>query len=518
MAKQTAKNSGKKSKRPPTAMKATMVKMPKEPLSPPKHGLAPTFNFQYAPAPEATDFIKIEARQKLFIDGKFVAPKSGKYFPTINPANATQIAEIADAGAADVELAVASARRAYDKTWSKISGAERGKYLFRIARIMQERSRELAVVETLDGGKPIKESRDIDIPLAAAHFFYYAGWADKLDYAFPGKQVSSIGVAGQVIPWNFPLMMAAWKIAPALAAGNTVVLKPAETTSLTALILAQICQEAGLPDGVVNIVTGAGATGSALVNHKGLDKIAFTGSTEVGKKIAASATGKRLTLELGGKSANIVFEDAALDQAVEGVINGIFFNQGHVCCAGSRLLLEESIAPLFVQKLKRRMKQLRVGDPLDKNTDVGAINSAEQLERIQKLVAEGKKEGGDFFETSGSLPSKGYYHRPCFFDGVTSSSLVSRVEIFGPVLAISTFRTPEEAIQKANDTTYGLAAGVWSEKGSKIHKVAGALKAGVVWANTYNKFDPASPFGGYFESGWGREGGRHGLLPYLEVR
>ena len=517
MAKQTAKNTNKKTKRPPTAVKATMVKIPKAAISPAKHGAAPTFNFQYAPAPEAADVVKIEARQKLFIDGKFVAPKSGKYFPSLNPANASQISEIAEASTADVDLAVTSARRAYEKTWSKLSGAERGKYLFRIARIMQERSRELAVLETLDGGKPIKESRDIDIPLAAAHFFYYAGWADKLDYAFPGKQVTSIGVAGQVIPWNFPLMMAAWKIAPALAAGNTVVLKPAETTSLTALLLAEIFQQAGLPDGVVNIVTGAGATGAALVGHKGLDKIAFTGSTEVGKRIAA-ATNKRLTLELGGKSANIVFEDAALDQAVEGVINGIFFNQGHVCCAGSRLLLEESVAPLFVQKLKRRMKQLRVGDPMDKNTDVGAINSAEQLGRIQKLVADGKKEGGDFFETSGALPSKGYYHRPCFFDGVTSSSLVSRVEIFGPVLAISTFRTPEEAIQKANDTTYGLAAGVWSEKGSKIHKVAGALKAGVVWANTYNKFDPASPFGGYFESGWGREGGRHGLLPYLEVR
>jgi len=502
---------------------ARIVKLPKSELLVPaksKHHLAPTFDFQYAPAPEAVDFVKIEARQQLFIDGKFVAPKSGKYFPSINPAKAEQIAEIAEANAADVDLAVTAARRAYDKTWSKLSGKERGKYLFRIARIMQERSRELAVVETLDGGKPIKESRDVDIPLAAAHFFYYAGWADKLDYAFPGRSVSSIGVAGQVIPWNFPLMMAAWKIAPALATGNTVVLKPAETTSLTALILADICRQAELPDGVVNIITGAGATGAALVGHNGLDKIAFTGSTDVGKRIAmaAASTGKKVTLELGGKSAHIVFEDAALDQAVEGVINGIFFNQGHVCCAGSRLLLEESIAPVFVQKLKRRMKQLRVGDPLDKNTDIGAINSAEQLGRIRELVAAGKKEGGDFFETSGSLPSKGYYHRPCFFDGVTSSSLVSRVEIFGPVLAISTFRTPEEAIQKANDTTYGLAAGVWSEKGSKIHKTAAGLKAGVVWANTYNKFDPASPFGGYFESGWGREGGRHGLLPYLEVQ
>lgn len=523
MAKQTQKQSSKKRSVPPMAVKAKLVKMPKTEAIVPakdKHKWAPTFEFKYSPAPEASDFVKIEARQQLFIDGKFVAPKTGKYFPSINPARAEQISEIAEAGEADVELAVSAARRAYDKTWSKLSGKERGKYLFRIARIMQERSRELAVVETLDGGKPIKESRDIDIPLAAAHFFYYAGWADKLEYAFPGRQVRSLGVAGQVIPWNFPLLMAAWKIAPALATGNTVVLKPAETTSLTALLLADICRQAELPDGVVNIITGAGATGASLVNHPGIQKVAFTGSTDVGKRIAlsAAASGKKLTLELGGKSAHIVFEDAALDQAVEGVINGIFFNQGHVCCAGSRLLLEESIADLFVQKLKRRMRQLRVGDPLDKNTDIGAINSAEQLKRIQELVAAGKKEGGEFFETACALPSRGYFHRPCFFDGVTSSSTISRVEIFGPVLAISTFRTPDEAIQKANDTTYGLAAGVWSEKGSKIHKTALGLKAGVVWANTYNKFDPSSPFGGYFESGWGREGGRHGLLPYLEVK
>ncbi len=524
MAKQTQNRSNQKSRvHPPMVVKPRTLKMPKAAINPSKeekHGLAPTFDFQYSPAPEATDFVKIEARQKLFIDGKFVEPKSGKYFPSINPAKAETICEIAEAGEADVNLAVTAARRAYDKTWSKLSGKERGKYLFRIARIMQERARELAVVETLDGGKPIKESRDVDIPLAAAHFFYYAGWADKLDYAFPGRQVSSLGVAGQVIPWNFPLMMAAWKIAPALATGNTVVLKPAETTPLTALLLADICRQAGLPDGVVNIITGAGPTGEALLAHNDIQKIAFTGSTDVGKKIAtaAAASGKKLTLELGGKSAHIVFEDAALDQAVEGVINGIFFNQGHVCCAGSRLLLEESIAEIFVRKLKRRMKQLRVGDPLDKNTDIGAINSAEQLSRIRTLVEAGKKEGGDFFETSCALPSKGFYHRPCFFDGVTSSSMISRVEVFGPVLAISTFRTPEEAIQKANDTNYGLAAGVWSEKGSKIHKTALGLKAGVVWANTYNKFDPASPFGGYFESGWGREGGRHGLLPYLEVK
>jgi aldehyde dehydrogenase (NAD+) len=479
----------------------------------------PPAGFRYAPAPEAADFVKIAPRQELFLGGKFVAPKAGKYFPSINPASGEKLAEIAEAGPADVELAVASARRAFEGGWRKLSGRERGKYLFRIARLIQERSRELAVVETLDGGKPIKESRDIDLPLAAAHFFYYAGWADKLDYAFPGRGAAPLGVAAQVIPWNFPLLMAAWKIAPALATGNTVVLKPAETTSLTALMLAGICREAGLPEGVVNILTGAGATGAALVSHSGVDKVAFTGSTEVGKRIAMAVaeSGKRLTLELGGKSAHIIYADAALEQAVEGVVNGIFFNQGHVCCAGSRLLLEESIAEGFVKKLRRRMEQLRVGDPLDKNTDIGAINSAEQLEKIRRLVAQGRKEGGDFFETSCALPQKGFFHRPCYFDGVGSSATIARTEIFGPVLAISTFRTPEEAVQKANDTAFGLAAGVWSEKGSKIHKTALGLKAGVIWANTYNKFDPSAPFGGYFESGWGREGGRHGLLPYLEL-
>jgi aldehyde dehydrogenase (NAD+) len=510
----------KKTNAPPLVVKGAVLKVSKAPITPKdKHSWAPKFEFHYAPAPEATDFVRIAPRNELFIGGKFVAPRSGKYFPSINPAKAEVLSELAEANAEDVDLAVRAARRAYEGVWSKLSGTERGKYLFRIARIMQERSRELAVVESLDGGKPIKESRDIDIPLAAAHFFYYAGWADKLEYAFPGKEVAPLGVAGQVIPWNFPLLMLAWKIAPALATGNTVVLKPAETTSLTALLFADICRQAELPDGVVNIVTGAGATGAALVGHGDVNKVAFTGSTEVGKRIASAiaGTGKKLTLELGGKSAHIVFEDAALDQAVEGVINGIFFNQGHVCCAGSRLLLEESVADFFVQKLKRRMKQLRVGDPLDKNTDIGAINSKEQLEKIQRLVRMGREEGGEFFESPCPLPSKGYFHRPCFFNGVTSSSTISRVEIFGPVLAISTFRTPDEAIQKANDTTYGLAAGVWSEKGSKIHKIALGLKAGVVWANTYNKFDPASPFGGYFESGWGREGGRHGLLPYLEV-
>lgn len=523
MAKQIQKNSAKKRSLPPVIAKPRTIQLPKaatvsEPKE--KHKLAPTFEFKYAPAPEASDFVKIEKKYNLFINGKFVAPSSGKYLSSVNPATAEKLTELAEANEKDVDLAVNAARTAYDKTWSKLSGKERGKYLFRIARIMQEKARELAVLETLDGGKPIKESRDIDIPLAAAHFFYYAGWADKLDYAFPGKQVNSLGVAGQIIPWNFPLLMAAWKIAPALATGNTVVLKPAETTSITALALAQIFREAELPDGVVNIITGAGATGAALVAHQGIQKLAFTGSTEVGKKIASAIaeTDKRLTLELGGKSAHIVFEDAAIDQAVEGVINGIFFNQGHVCCAGSRLLLEESIAEVFVQKLKRRMRQLRVGDPMDKNTDVGAINSLEQLRKIESLVEAGRREGGSFYETPCNLPSKGFYHRPCFFDGVTSSSTISRVEIFGPVLAISTFRTPDEAIQKANDTNYGLAAGIWSEKGSKIHRVAQGLRAGVIWANTYNKFDPTSPFGGYFESGWGREGGRHGLIPYLEVR
>jgi len=376
------------------------------------------------------------------------------------------------------------------------------------------------VLESLDNGKPIKESRDVDIPLVAAHFFYYAGWADKLEYAFPGKKVSPLGVAGQIIPWNFPLLMAAWKIAPALATGNTVVLKPAETTSLTALLLAEVIQQAGLPDGVVNIITGAGVTGAALVNHSDVNKIAFTGSTEIGQRIARATanTNKKLTLELGGKSAHIIFEDAAIDQAVEGVVNGIYFNQGHVCCAGSRLFLQESISNLFLAKLRKRMQTLRIGDPLDKNTDIGAINSLEQLNKIQGIVAEAKLEGDSFFEPNYKLPENGYYHKPCFFSNVAASSSVSRVEIFGPVLAVSTFRTPDEAISKANDTPYGLAAGIWSEKGSKIQKTAAGLKAGIIWANTYNKFDPTSPFGGYYESGFGREGGKHGLYPYLEVK
>lgn len=480
-----------------------------------------TLHFEYDEAPESKEIVQLKSRYGLFINGKFVDPKSGRYFATINPATGQKLAEVAEASEKDVDLAVEAARSAYENVWSKMSAKHRGRYLFRVARIIQERSRELAVLETLDNGKPIKESRDIDVPLTAAHFFYYAGWADKLEYAFPGKTVSPIGVAGQIIPWNFPLMMAAWKIAPALATGNCVVLKPAETTPLTALLLAEICREAGLPDGVVNVVTGAGQTGAAITAHSGIDKIAFTGSTEVGKMIARAVapTSKKLTLELGGKSAHIIFEDAALDQAVEGVINGIFFNQGHVCCAGSRLLVQESIKDVFVRKLKRRMQSLRVGNPLDKNTDIGAINSKEQLEKIQSLVAIAKTEGGEFFEPAGMrLPQAGYFHKPCFFSGVASSSTISRVEVFGPVLAISTFRNPAEAIAKANDSQYGLAAGVWSEKGSKVHQVAQALKAGVIWANTYNKFDPSSPFGGYRESGFGREGGRHGLFPYVEVQ
>ncbi|MCA9731369.1 MAG: aldehyde dehydrogenase family protein [Deferribacteres bacterium] len=479
------------------------------------------FVFDYSPALESTDMVKINKQNKLFINGKWTSGKSGKFFDTINPANGEKLAELTEANAEDVDRAVKAARKAFEGSWSKLAPKQRGRYLFRIARIIQERSREIAVLETMDNGKPIKESRDFDIPQVAAHFFYYAGWADKLEYLFNGRNVSPIGVAGQIIPWNFPLLMAAWKIAPALAAGNCVVLKPAETTSLTALLLGEIIEEAGVPPGVVNIITGAGATGAALVNHPDVNKIAFTGSTEVGKIIARSTvnTAKKLTLELGGKSAHIVYEDAALDQAVESVVNGIYFNQGHVCCAGSRLLVEESIADIFVTKLKRRMTSLRVGDPLDKNTDVGAINSAGELKKIKGLIANAIEDGIEYYEPEATtLPQKGYYLKPCFFNNVAASATICRREIFGPVLAIQTFRTPEEAIQKANDTTYGLAAGIWSEKGSKIHKTAQALKAGVIWANTYNKFDPSSPFGGYNESGWGREGGRHGLLPYVEVK
>lgn len=474
--------------------------------------------WDYAPAPESIP-VNLKSRYDLFIGGKFVAPAGGAYFESINPATEEKLTEIADGGKADVNKAVKAARKALEGPWGKMPAAERGKYIYRIARMLQERSRELSVLETMDGGKPIKESRDIDLPLAAAHFFYYAGWADKLDYAFPGKSVSPLGVAGQIIPWNFPLLMAAWKLAPALACGNTVVLKPAETTSVTAMHLAEIIADAGLPEGVVNIVTGAGETGAALVNHPDIDKIAFTGSTEVGKKIAraTAGTGKRLTLELGGKAANIVMADAPMDQAVEGIINGIYFNQGHVCCAGSRLLVEESVADQVIQKLTDRLRTLRVGDPMDKNTDVGAINSREQLTRIQELVASGVEEGASLTQSPCDLPKKGFWFAPSFFSGVTASHRIAREEIFGPVLSVMTFRTPEEAIERANNTCYGLSAGIWTDKGSKIFKMANALKAGVIWANTYNKFDPTSPFGGYKESGFGREGGMHGLAPYVEL-
>tara|TARA_Y100000590_G_scaffold470775_1_gene670239 strand:+ start:51787 stop:53337 length:1551 start_codon:yes stop_codon:yes gene_type:complete len=484
------------------------------------HKLKPGMVFEYDPAPESSAVVSIKKKYELFIDGAWVAPESGKYLNNENPATEESLGKFAIGNEKDIDKAVKAARKAYEGEWGKMSGKDRGKYLFRIARILQERAREFAVLETLDGGKPIKESRDVDIPLAAAHFFYNAGWADKLEYVYPGKDVKSIGVCGQIIPWNFPLLMAAWKIAPALACGNTVVLKPAEQTPLTALLLAEVCQEAGLPKGVVNIVTGEGPTGAALVDHKDVNKVAFTGSTDIGKLIAKNIghTNKKLTLELGGKSANIIFADAAIDQAIEGIINGIYFNQGHVCCAGSRLLVEESVHDIVVKKLKKRMSSLRVGDPMDKNTDIGAINHKEQLVKIKEMVAQAKKGGADFHQADVKVPRKGYYHAPCFFDNCSTSDMIVRDEVFGPVLSIMTFRTPEEAIVKANDTQYGLAAGIWSEKGSKVHQVAGGLKAGVIWANTYNKFDPTSPFGGYKESGFGREGGRHGLLPYLEVK
>jgi aldehyde dehydrogenase (NAD+) len=475
--------------------------------------------WEYAPAPEATDHVKIAPRQELFLGGRWRAPRSGKYFDTISPSTEEKLAEVAEADERDVDDAVQSARRAYDRYWSKMRPSERAKYVFRIARAIQEKSRELAIVESMDGGKPIKESRDVDLPLAAAHFFYHAGWADKLDYAFQGRAWRPLGVAGQIIPWNFPLLMAAWKVAPALACGNTVVLKPAETTPLTALLLARIVEEAELPPGVVNVVTGAGATGAALAAHGDVDKIAFTGSTEVGKKIqrAVAGTRKKLTLELGGKAANVVFADAPIDQAVEGIINGIYFNQGHVCCAGSRLLVEESVHDLVVRKLEDRIATLRVGDPLDKNTDVGAINSKMQLDKIRELVAAGEEEGAERHTAPCALPSRGYFFAPTFFTGVAQSSRIAREEIFGPVLSVITFRTPEEAIEKANNTMYGLSAGIWTDKGAKIFWMAQRLKAGVVWGNTYNKFDPSSPFGGYKESGFGREGGRHGLLAYTEL-
>lgn len=475
--------------------------------------------WEYAPAPESSDHVKLNSAYDLFINGEFVKPLSGKYFETINPANEKVLAKVAEAGTEDVDRAVKAARTAYDKYWSKMPAKERGKYIFRIARLIQERARELAVIESMDGGKAIRESRDVDVPLAAAHFFYYAGWADKIEYAVPGAKATPIGVAGQIIPWNFPLLMAAWKIAPALAAGNTVVLKPAETTPLTALKLAEIIREADLPPGVVNIITGAGATGAALVNHPGIDKIAFTGSTDVGKIIqkAVAASGKKYTLELGGKAANIIFEDATIDQAVEGIINGIFFNQGHVCCAGSRLFVQESVAKTVIRKLKDRMETLIVGDPLDKNTDIGAINSKMQLDKIKQYLKIGVNEGGEMYQTSCSVPSKGFWCKPTLFTNVAQSSRIVQEEIFGPVLAIQTFRTVEEVIEKANNIPYGLSGGVWTDKGSKIFKVTSALRAGVVWANTYNKFDPTSPFGGYKESGVGREGGLHGIYPYINI-
>ncbi len=473
----------------------------------------------YAPAPEAHTYIGIKKRYQLFVDGQFVAPKSGKYFASINPATEEKLADIADANTADVDRAVKAARRAYEKVWGKMPGRERAKYLYRIARLIQEKSRELAVLESMDGGKTIKESRDVDLPLVAAHFFYNAGWADKLEYAFPGRKPQPLGVAGQIIPWNFPLLMAAWKLAPALAAGNTCILKPAETTSITAMHLAEIFQEAELPDGVVNILSGAGETGRALVNHPDVDKIAFTGSTSVGKILikAVAGTRKRLTLELGGKAANIIFEDAAIDQAVEGIISGIFFNQGHVCCAGSRLFVQEGVFAPVIRKLKDRIATLRVGNPLDKNTDIGAINSRMQLDKICELVDSGLQQGAELVQPRLRLPEKGYWYPPSFFTGVTASHRIAQEEIFGPVLSVMTFRTPEEAIERANNTPYGLSAGVWTDKGSKIFKMVNKLRAGVVWANTYNKFDPTSPFGGYKESGFGREGGRHGLLPYLNL-
>jgi aldehyde dehydrogenase (NAD+) len=475
--------------------------------------------WHYSPSLEATDHFNLAKRYNLFIGGQFVAPHSKRWFETINPATEETLAEIAEADSEDVDRAVREARKAYEKVWRKLAPSERAKYIFRIARLIQEKSRALAVVETMNGGKPIKESRDIDIPLSAAHFFYYAGWADKLEYAFPNRTVSPIGVTAQIIPWNFPLLMAAWKLAPALAAGNTIVLKPAETTPLTSLLLAEIIQEADLPPGVVNIVTGGPATGAAVAGHRDVDKIAFTGSTEVGKRIlrAVAGTKKKLTLELGGKAPNIVFEDAPLDQAIEGIINGIYFNQGHVCCAGSRLFVQESVVEPIIRKLRDRIGTLRVGNPLDKNTDVGAINSRAQLEKIQELVQSGIEEGAEMFQSSCSVPDRGFWFRPTFFTGVAASSRIAQEEIFGPVLSVLTFRTPEEAIEKANNTPYGLSAGVWTEKGSRILKMAAKLRAGVVWANTYNKFDPSSPFGGYKESGFGREGGLHGLAAYVNL-
>jgi aldehyde dehydrogenase (NAD+) len=474
-------------------------------------------NWEYAPAPESRDIARLRPAYGMFLDGEFTDSADGERAKTINPATEEVLAEVAWASPSDVARAVAAARRAATG-WAALPGRERGKYVYRIARLIQERSRELAVLESLDNGKPIRESRDVDVPLAAAHFFYYAGWADKLDHAGFGPDPRPLGVAGQVIPWNFPLLMAAWKLAPALACGNTVVLKPAETTPLTALVLAEICQQADLPPGVVNVLPGGPDTGRAVVNAD-VDKIAFTGSTEVGKEIqrTLAGTGRRLTLELGGKAANVVFDDAPLDQAVEGIVNGIFFNQGHVCCAGSRLLLQESIHDELLDKLKARLATLRLGDPLDKNTDIGAINSADQLARIRELTASGEEEGAERWSPPCELPAQGFWFPPTLFTGVSQANRIAREEIFGPVLSVLTFRTPAEAVEKANNTPYGLSAGVWTDKGSRILWMAQRMRAGVVWANTFNRFDPASPFGGYRESGFGREGGRHGLEAYLDV-
>jgi aldehyde dehydrogenase (NAD+) len=488
-----------------------------------RRGKRPELTFggvwDYAPAPESTDHVVVEDRYGLFVDGQFVRPRSGKHFATTNPATDQPLCQVAQAGAKDVDAAVQAARRALPG-WRRLPGADRARYLFRIARVLQERAREFAVLETLDNGKPIKETRDVDVPLAAQHFFYHAGWADKLSLLFPGEDVEPVGVVGQVIPWNFPLLMAAWKVAPALAAGNTVVLKPAETSPLTALRLCEVFQQAGLPKGVVNVVTGDGATGQALVRHPDLNKVAFTGSTEVGKEIqkAVGGRGVDLTLELGGKAAHLVFEDAALDQAVEGVVRGIFFNQGHVCCAGSRLLVQEGVHDAFVQKLKRRMARIRVGDPLDKNTDMGAIHSEAQLQRIRELVASGVAEGATLHQAACRLPREGFWFAPSMFTGVSQTHRVAREEIFGPVLSVSTFRTPEEAVQKANDTSYGLSAGIWTDKGARILWLAARMRAGVVWNNTFNRFDAASPFGGFQESGFGREGGRQGMRAYVRLR
>lgn len=478
---------------------------------------ATDFTWDYAPAPEAKDHAKIKKQYDLFINGEWVKPSSKKYYNTISPSTEEVLSSIAEANEKDVDLAVKAARNAYEKVWKKMPAKERAKYIFRIARMIQERSRELAVIETMNGGKSIRESRDFDVPTAANHFFYYAGWADKLEYAFPNRNPKSLGVAAQIIPWNFPLLMAAWKIAPALATGNTVVLKPAESTPLTALKLAEIIQDCDLPPGVVNIITGFGKTGAAMVNHPDVNKIAFTGSTDVGKIIQKSIAGtnKKATLELGGKAANIIFDDAPINQAVEGIINGIFFNQGHVCCAGSRLFVQESVAEEVIQKLKSRMETLIVGDPMDKNTDVGAINSKEQLLKINEYLQIGTNEGLELFQPSCKVPSKGFFCKPSLFIGAAQSNRVVQEEIFGPVLTIQTFRTIEEVIEKANNIPYGLSAGVWTDKGSKIFNLTSKMRAGVVWANTYNKFDPTSPFGGYKESGFGREGGLHGLMPYL---